>query len=175
MERCLNTSLNASHLISVKKFILSPINILTILKKVVNDNEEQERPKQFKKYLNEGVNKVDLVKFFREDWSDPISFNTAIPERVVFVTVESGCHQLAVIDNKVVSRGEDCLCSNQEEADTKMFLCCQHATQPDRNFHICISTVDSDVANLAVYYKCSAGKCCSRHRFDRVKNILQAG
>ena len=74
---------------------------------------EQKQPKQFKKYLNEGVNKVDLVKFFLEDWSDPISFNTAISERVVFVTVESGCNQLAVIDNKVVSRREDCLYSNQ--------------------------------------------------------------
>ena len=25
------------------------------------------------------------------------------------------------------------LCSNQEKADTKMFLCGQHATQPDEN------------------------------------------
>ena len=88
-----------------------------------------------------------------QDWSDPVRFKAAISERVLFVTVESECHQLEVIDNKVVSRKEDSLCSNQEEADTKMFLCCQHAAQPDRNINICISTVDSDVAILAVYYK----------------------
>ena len=58
-----------------------------------------------------------------------------------------------MVDNKVVARREASLCSNQEEADTKMFLCCQHATQPDRKVNICISTVDSDVAILAAYYK----------------------
>lgn len=114
---------------------------------------DQKRPKQFKKYLSDGVNKVDLVKFFLKDWSDPVRFKAAISERVIFVTVESECHQLEVVDNQVVSRREDCLCSNHEEADTKMFLCCQHATLPDRNVNICISTVDSDVAILAVYYK----------------------
>ena len=114
---------------------------------------DQKRPKQFKKYLNDGVNKVDIVKFFLKDWSDPKRFETIISERVVFVTVESECYQLRVTDSKVVSRRELSLCSNQEEADTKMFLCCQHATQPDENVNICISTVDSDVAILAVYYK----------------------
>ena len=114
---------------------------------------DQKRPKQFKKYLNDGVNKVDLVKFFLKDWSDPKRFETIISERVILVTVESECYQLRVTDSKVVSGRELSLCSNQEEADTKMFLCCQHATQPDENVNICISTVDSDVAILAVHYK----------------------
>ena len=114
---------------------------------------DQKRLKQFKKYLNDGINKVDLVKFFLKDWSDPKCFETIISERVIFVTVESECYQLRVTDSKVVSRRELSLCSKQEEADTKMFLCCQHATQPDENVNICISTVDSDVAILAVHYK----------------------
>ena len=87
------------------------------------------------------------------DWSDPKRFKTIISERVIFVTVESECYQPRMTDSKVVSRRELSLCSSQEEADTKMFLCCQHATQPDDNVNICISTVDSDVAILAVYYK----------------------
>jgi len=114
---------------------------------------DQKRPKHFKKYLNDGVNKVDLVKFFFKDWSDLERFKIIISERVIFVTVESECYQLRVKESKVVSRRELSLCSNQDEADTKMFLCCQHATQPDENVNICISTVDSDVAILAVYYK----------------------
>ena len=70
------------------------------------------------------------------------------------MTVESECHQLEVVDNQVVSRREDNLCSNHEEADTKMFVCCQHATLPDRNVNIYVSqrlTVMLQI--LAVYYK----------------------
>ena len=43
--------------------------------------------------------------------------------------------------------------SNQEEADTKMFLCCQHAVHQFTSENVCISTVDSDVGILAIYYK----------------------
>ena len=115
---------------------------------------EQKRPKQFKKFLSDGVNKVDLVKFFLNDWSDPERFKAVIAEKVIFVTVESECHRIEVVDNMVISRREVSLCSNQEEADTKMFLCCQHASQfHDGETNVCISTVDSDVVVLAAYYK----------------------
>ena len=40
----------------------------------------QKRPKQFKKYLSDGVNKVDLVKLFLKDWSDSVRFKGAISE-----------------------------------------------------------------------------------------------
>ena len=58
-----------------------------------------------------------------------------------------------MIDIEVVSRIENIFCANQEEADTKMFLCCQHAAQLNQNVNICISTVDSDAAILAIYYE----------------------
>ena len=114
---------------------------------------EQKRPKQFKKFLCYGVNKIDLVKFFLNDWSDPERFKSTIGDTLIFFTLESRCYQLRVVDNKVVSKLEEDLCSNQEEADTKMFLCCNHATQLIPHPNICVSTVDSDVAILAVYYK----------------------
>ena len=97
---------------------------------------DQKRPKQFKKYLSDGVNKVDLVKFFLKDWSDPERFKATIADRALFFTLESECHKVEVVENKVVSRIEQSLCSNQEEADTKMFLCCQHATQVNPNANI---------------------------------------
>ncbi|CAB4021755.1 Hypothetical predicted protein [Paramuricea clavata] len=81
---------------------------------------DQKRPKQFKKYLSDGVNKVDLLR---------------------------------VEEDNVVIGMEESLCSNQEEADTKMFLCCQHAVHRFQNPNICISTVDSDVGILAIYFK----------------------
>ena len=74
---------------------------------------EQKLPKQFKKFISDGVNKVALVKFFLKDWSDPERFKATIGYRVLFITVESECHQLKVIDDKIVSRIENSLCSNQ--------------------------------------------------------------
>ena len=64
---------------------------------------DQKQPKQFKKYLNDHIKKVDFTKFFLKDWSDPVHFKAAISEQVLFVTVESECHQFEVIDNEVVS------------------------------------------------------------------------
>lgn len=90
---------------------------------------KQKRPKQFKKYLNDGGNKVDLVKFFLRDWSDPERFKQVIADRVLFFTVESKCYRLEVEENSVTCREEECLFSDQEESDTKLFLCCQHAVQ----------------------------------------------
>ena len=113
---------------------------------------EQKRPKQFKKYLGHGCNKVDLVKFLLLDWSDRTRFKQIISGRVIFVTVESDCHRIYVDEDVVKCSREEELSSNQEEADTKMFLCCQHAVNHFSAENVCISTVDSDVAVLAIYY-----------------------
>ncbi len=88
-----------------------------------------------------------------DDWSHPQSFKTIIEDRVVFVTLESECHQLRVEEDNVLIGMEESLHSNQEEADTKMFLCCQHAVHRFQNPNISISTVDSDVGILAIYFK----------------------
>ncbi|CAB4001853.1 Hypothetical predicted protein [Paramuricea clavata] len=114
---------------------------------------DQKPPKQFKKYLSDGCNKVDLVKFFLADWSDPDRFKTMIANRIILVTVASVAYRLQVTSDKVTSTPEEALHSKQEEADTKMFLSCQHAVQQFSCENICISTVDSDVGVLAIYYK----------------------
>ena len=55
---------------------------------------DQKRPKQFKKFLNDGANKVDLVKFLLKDWSDPERFRHVINDRIIFVTIDSDCYCL---------------------------------------------------------------------------------
>ena len=115
---------------------------------------EQKRPKQFKKYLGHGCNKVDLVKFLLLDWSDRTRFKQIISGPVIFVTVESDCHRIYV-DEDVLKCSREELSSNQEEADeadTIMFLCCQHAVNHFSAENVCISTVDRDVVVLAIYY-----------------------
>ena len=114
---------------------------------------DQKPPKQFKKYLSDGSNKVDLVNFFLADWSDPDRFKALIADRIIFLTVESVAYRLQVTSNKVTTTPEEALYSSQEEADTKMFFCCQHAVQQFSSKNICIATVDSDVGILSIYYK----------------------
>ncbi|CAB4016690.1 Hypothetical predicted protein [Paramuricea clavata] len=114
---------------------------------------DKKIPKQFKKFLDNGCNKVGLVRFFLEDWSDPERFKAIIAHRVLFITLEPRAYRLEVKDDLVRSVPEENLFSNQEEADTKMFLCSQHAIQELFCGSICITTVDSDVGVLATYYK----------------------
>ena len=38
------------------------------------DRREQKKPKQFKKYLSDPVNKIELVKFLLAYWSHPTRF-----------------------------------------------------------------------------------------------------
>ena len=45
------------------------------------------------------------------------------------------------------------LANNQEEADTKVFLCAQHANIHHTSESICIETVDSDIAIYALYFE----------------------
>ena len=114
---------------------------------------DQKPPKQFKKYLSDGCNKIGLVKFFLNDWSDPERFKAMIEDRVVVLTLEGTAYRLQVVSNRVSSTSEETLSSNQEEADTKMFLCCQHAVHQFSSENVCISTVGGDVGILAIYYK----------------------
>ncbi|CAB4012350.1 Hypothetical predicted protein [Paramuricea clavata] len=117
------------------------------------NRRDQKPPKQFKKYLSDGSNKVDLVKFLLLDWSDPERFREVIMGRVIFLIVECKAYRLQVMENRVTSTPEEDLSSDQEEADTKMFLCCLHAIRYFSCENICIFTVDSDLAILAIYYK----------------------
>ena len=121
---------------------------------------DQKRPKHFNKFLSDGANKVAMVKFLLKDWSDPERFRHVISDRIILVTVESNCYRLEVSENKVTSRQEYALGSDQEEADTKILLCCQHAVQHFSNHaeNVCVATVDTDVVVLAIYYE-SRIKC----------------
>ena len=83
---------------------------------------DQKIPKQFKKFLGNGCNKVNLVRFFLQDWSDAERFKAVIAHRVLFITLESRAYRLEVKDDELKYVAEESLYSNQEEADTKMFF-----------------------------------------------------
>ncbi len=96
-------------------------------------------------------------------------------DRVVFLVVESRAYRLQVVENRVTSTPEEVLSSDQEEADTKMFLCCLHAIRYFSCENICIFTVDSDVAilNEARYCTfCTKAKVCDPQQLPPTKDEL---
>eukprot|EP00794_Sanderia_malayensis_P021369 gene21369-23451_t len=115
------------------------------------NRREQKRPKQFKKYLSDPCNKIQLVKFLIDDWSNSDRFKSKIGKRCIYVTVEDKCYAIYVEEEEVRCTEAEELFSNQEEADTKTFLCCKHAELLGHG-NICIVTVDSDIAIYAIYF-----------------------
>ena len=63
------------------------------------NRRDQKPPKQFKKYLSDGSNKVHLVKFLLLDWSDPERFREVIMGRAIFLIVECKAYRLQVVEN----------------------------------------------------------------------------
>eukprot|EP00794_Sanderia_malayensis_P002342 gene2342-2695_t len=115
------------------------------------NRREQKRPKQFKKYLSDPCNKIQLVKFLIADWSNSDRFKSKIGNRCIYVTVEDKCYAIYVEEEEVRCTEAEELFSNQEEADTKTFLCCKHAELLGHG-NICIVTVDSDIAIYTIYF-----------------------
>ena len=108
----------------------------------------QRRPKQWKKYLRNDQNKSKNVKFLLEDWSHPTRNAHLLPP-ANFFNCPSQTFRLSLKDGLIECVSE--LICDQEEADTKVFLCTKHA----ESFEVsaaCISTVDSDIAIYAVFY-----------------------
>ena len=121
--------------------------------RVIIKRREQKLPKQFKKFLRSSENKMDLLDFLVKDWS------VTTPEQLqimgnneIFITVrgETFCFK---VSNGIIQK-DNCpaLESEQEEADTKMFLCCQHAKTLGISF-VNIVSVDADVGILGLYYQ----------------------
>eukprot|EP00794_Sanderia_malayensis_P014792 gene14792-16327_t len=86
------------------------------------NRREQKRPKQFKKYLSDPCNKIQLVKFLIADWSNSDRFKSKIGNRCIYVTVEDKCYAIYVEEEEVRCTEAEELFSNQEEADTKTFF-----------------------------------------------------
>ena len=76
----------------------------------------------------------------------------------VFITYGDSCRKITSDGSSLFSSEVDELASNQEEADTKMFLCMKFAFTYGFE-STCIVTVDSDVGILALFFsnKCDDG------------------
>ena len=125
-------------------------NLGTIQVKV--ERRDQSQLKQFKKFLTDGMNKISLVRFLLKYRSSHEKHISRLQDKMLFFTVEEECYKLTSCDGKVKKATVDELCSSQEEADTKMFLCAKFASDLGYS-EICFHTVDTDVFVLAMHFQ----------------------
>ena len=92
------------------------------------------------------ANKEGLVEF----WSDQNLFSSG---KKLYVNVGQKFFLLRRNDEDLIESSEvEELENSQEEADTKVFLCAQHASRTSIE-SVCIKTVDSDIAIYALYFQ----------------------
>ena len=99
-----------------------------------------------------GFNKTALLKFLVTEWTSNKKYAAIIGNRTVFVTHGSKCTRIQTQDGTISSEVCEGLLSNQEEADTRMFLHASHASRSGHQ-HIVIKSSDTDVEVLACYYQ----------------------
>lgn len=108
---------------------------------------EQKRPKQWKKFMAEGVNKEEIIQFLFQCWSkcNPAALR-GIP---VYVAHGNECHRISPSEDIVVVEEIVELQCDHEEADSRLFLHALHASQDHRN--ILLKSPDTDVFVIALY------------------------
>ena len=122
------------------------------LLRMIASRRDQPRPKQFDKFLRHSSNKLDLIKFLVNDWSTNNQHALILNEKEVYVTCEDKAYCITASRGLVSKTPVPDLSCQQEEADTKMFLCSQYAAHLGFD-SVKIITVDSDVAILALYFQ----------------------
>ena len=115
-------------------------------------NGQQFCPRQWRKFMANGSNKTGLLNFLIREWSENAVYAEKIKDRTLFVTHGDNCTKLTSSNGTITACTVLELCSNQEEADTRMLLHANHASQ---NGHQCIAirSSDTDVEVLACYHQ----------------------
>ena len=114
-------------------------------------SSQQLCPRPWKKYLSCGRNKVCLLKFLSEEWSKQ-EYAERIGSRVRYVTHGNHCTKLVAIDGRMTATDETELYTDQEEADTRMFLHGSHASSLGHQ-RVAIVSSDTDVEVLACHHQ----------------------
>ena len=120
---------------------------------VINITNGQELcPRQWKKFMANGSNKTNLVRFLVREWSENAVYADKIKDRTFYVSHGDNCTKLVSSNGTTTASDVSELWTNQEEADTRMFLHAEHASQ---NGHQCIAikSSDTDIEVLACYYQ----------------------
>ena len=65
------------------------------------ERRDQKRTKQWKKYMKDSDNKIDLVQFLFQDWSDPSRFSSKLAGKTLYFNIEDRFHKLTCVNGEV--------------------------------------------------------------------------
>ena len=97
------------------------------LLRMESSRRDQPRPKQFDKFLRLSQNKIDLLSFLIKDWSSNTDHCQVLDGKELYITFKDKAFCINAHHNQLSKIDVDGLSSQQEEADTKMFLAAQFA------------------------------------------------
>ena len=97
------------------------------------------------------------MEFFVSDWSTTLRYAECLGDKEIFVTVKNDGYKIFCRNNIPSCVETPEICSDQEEADTKMFLCAAFALALGFN-SVCIVTIDTDILILG---------CCFSNKLER--------
>ena len=89
------------------------------------------------------------MQFFVSDWSSTLRCSECIGEKEIFVIVRNDSYKIFCRDNIPSCVEAPEICSNQEEADIKTFLCAAFALTLGFNS---VVAIDTDILILGCYF-----------------------
>ena len=110
------------------------------------------RLEQIRKFLSVAETKIDLVKSLINDWSSNSKHSQVLNSKDLYLTIESKAFVVSTNANGPYKYPVTELSIEQEEADTKMFLCSQSGLQLGFDC-VSIATIDTDVAIVAIHFQ----------------------
>lgn len=120
---------------------------------IVNISSPQQLcPKQWKKFMSIGSNKEGFMSFLVNEWSTNQAYAQKIGNRTLYITHGNQCTKIVATEDRIAATDVADLSTNQEEADTRMFL---HASHASTNGHqgVAIISSDTDVEVLACHHQ----------------------
>eukprot|EP00794_Sanderia_malayensis_P002872 gene2872-3322_t len=69
---------------------------------VIIGRPDQKRPQQFKKFLGDPRNKLELVQFILNDWSHPTRYLEKLRNRQIFATMEERCFFIRIENGSII-------------------------------------------------------------------------
>jgi hypothetical protein len=114
----------------------------------IKSSEQKILAHQWKKILSSGKSKEAMFRFFLEDWSSD-AYKSRIRGRQIYISLGQVCHRISVYDDQVENNKVQELCSNHEEADTKLLLHAKHAADTGSRT-VVIKSNDTDVMVICI-------------------------
>ena len=113
---------------------------------------------------------MSLVKLSLNDWKNKQA--NSFQGKEIYVTFDNKCFH--IFENNGTLQIDELrdMTSDQEEADTKMFLCAKYCALFDAS-SVCIHTVDTDVLVLSFYYSAHVNSHFLTLTLPVYVNILQ--